>query len=85
MNDFSVNLEHAVNLEHDHGQEIDLKMSKSTNLVVPKNILEHQDQINALMIAIKPSLYEYYFKRFTPDMIKRFFLDVRNEFQVPDK
>jgi hypothetical protein len=42
----------------------------STTLIDAKKLMEHQELITALMIAIKPTLLDFYFKRYTRDMIK---------------
>lgn len=67
------------------GPEFHAEPSKSSALIIPRNLLEHQDLINALIIAIKPRLSHIYFKRFTKEMIKNFFQDVRLEMDVPEQ
>jgi hypothetical protein len=55
-----------LDIEPEFRQEV----SKSSSLIVPRNLIEHQEIINALMLAIKPSLSDIFFKRFTKEMLK---------------
>lgn len=40
-------------------------------------MLRHSENINAIMIAIKPGYYSYYFVKFTKEMLKEYFKKVR--------
>ena len=66
--------------ESEHDCDIDHKKHvTSGSLVDPKKLLEHQEIIEALMIAIKPNLLHYYFKKYTNEMIKMYFNKIRRE------
>lgn len=45
----------------------------SSALIDAKKLMEHQELITAIMIAIKPTLMDFYCKRYTKEMIKRYF------------
>ena len=45
----------------------------SENLVTPESIIEHEKQIDAVMIAIRPSISGLLFQRYTKEMIKCYF------------
>ena len=40
-------------------------------------MLDHAEHINAIMIAMKPGLYEYYFVKFTKEIVKDYFRTIR--------
>ena len=66
--------------ESEHDCEMDhYKHVTSGSLVDPKKLLEHQEIIEALMIAIKPNILHYYCKRYTNEMIKGYFNKIRRE------
>jgi hypothetical protein len=50
-----------------------LELEKSDRL------LEHREEINALMIAIKPNIIEHYTKNFNKTLIKEYIKSIRNE------
>ena len=51
--------------------------SKGQNLCVSKNLLDHREQIDSIMLSIKPSLFGMLFKRFTAVMIKEYIKSLR--------
>lgn len=40
-------------------------------------VLLHVEHINAIMIAIKPSLWQYYFVKITKEAVKEYFKTIR--------
>ena len=48
-------------------------------LQVDKDLLQHAEYIHAIMLAIKPGLWSYFNKRFTQEMVKAYFRQVRRE------
>ena len=41
----------------------------------------HVEHINAIMIAIKPSLFQFYFQAITKEMIKNYFKQIREQYK----
>ena len=64
--------------------EINKNQVTSSTLIDAKKLMEHQELITAIMIAIKPTLTEFYCKRYTRDMIKRYFQKVMAEHEAAD-
>ena len=52
---------------------------RDLRLQVDKDLLQHAESIHAIMLAIKPGLWSYFNKRFTQEMIKEYFGQVRRE------
>lgn len=46
------------------------------------DLLEFNEQISSLIIAMKPKISQMYFRRFTREMVKEFFRSVREEFEA---
>jgi len=53
------------------------KLKGIKNLCVSKNLLDHREQIDSIMLSIKPSLFGMLFKRFTAVMIKDYIRNLR--------
>lgn len=64
---------------YDIEPEFRKEVSKFSALIIPRNLVEHQEIINALMLAIKPNLLDIFCKRFTKEMLKEFISLVRKE------
>ena len=45
---------------------------KSNNHYKPSGFLRHQDQINAVMMAIKPGFFNIYFKKYDKEMVLQY-------------
>ena len=54
------------------------------NIQGPKKMLLHIEHINAIMISMKPSLWQYYFVRITKEMLKAYFKDIRQQYKYLD-
>lgn len=54
----------------------------SSALIDTKKLLEHQELITAIMIAIKPRLFQFYFQRYTKEMIKNYFNQILFEDEI---
>ena len=44
-----------------------------------KKLIEELEYINTLMYALKPNIYQTFFKKYTATMIKQYITDIRNE------
>ena len=51
--------------------------TKTPQLQNAEVLLEHSEHINAIMIAMKPGIYEYYFVKFKKEIIKEYFRNIR--------
>lgn len=60
-------------------KSFDYNYKPRRNLVDPSSILQHQKEIDAIMIAIKPSISHYFCKSYNKDMIKRYIRKSRDD------
>ena len=63
-------------------QNFDYNYKPRRNLVDPKSILQHQKEIDAIMIAIKPSISHYFCKSYNKDMIKKYICKAREDIYI---
>ena len=54
-----------------------VKITRSDIMLTPESILKHEQNIEAIMISLKPTLSSYFFKTISKDELKRFFNQTR--------
>lgn len=60
-------------------QDSPIEILNASQLQVTKNVLQHQQEVTSLLISMKPKILSYYFRRVTKKMVKKFFLEIRQE------
>ena len=63
----------------DSDNEIDIK-PKRLNLNQKENLLKHHEIIQYIMISIKPGIFQMHYQRYTKEMIKIYFYNIRKSF-----
>ena len=48
-------------------------------MIKPEDIIQHEEQINTILIQIKPGIYDHFFKKHTKEMMKNYFRELRNK------
>lgn len=58
-------------------QEKAVEISRADILITPQSILKHQQEIDSIMISLKPTIYSFFFKKLTKNDLKEFFEKMR--------
>jgi len=83
-------LKEGIRMQRDPGRHYGLpkvsRVTRGSQLHVAEKVLEHSKLINAIMISMTPKIYQICYKKFTKEIIKNYFREIREKHnQTVDK